>query len=248
MNIGIFIGSFKPPHKGHFEMVKSAIKKDKLNKVVIIISKNSRYLKDIIQNPKNYNISDFESEFKRTFHTKSEAYNYIKSVKSKYPFISAETSKKIWTIYLDFLKENSKLSFDYIIKSGFLFSPIMNANVFLKSELKKVDDLRCNLLDSKSPKKVDDYLLLDEDRRSSKRVESKKNKYILYKSSKNAENSRFDYLLQKYGENITSKTITMKYNINARDFRSVIDSKKSITKFLPKLNVKNQKMITQLFY
>ncbi len=216
MNIGIFIGSFKPPHKGHFEMVKSAIKKDKLNKVIILISKNPRYLKDIIQNPKNYNIHDFESEFKRTFHTKGEAYDYIKSVKNKYPSISAETSKKIWTIYLDFLKENSKLTFDYVIKSGFLFSPIMNANVFLKSELKKID--------------------------------AKKNKYILYKSSKNAENSRFDYLLQKYTtyKNLISKTINMKYNINARDFRNAIDSKKSITKFLPKLPFVSQKMIKKL--
>lgn len=218
MKIGIFIGSFKPPHKGHFEMVKSAIKKDKLNKVVIIISKNQRYLKDMIQNPKNYNIYDFESEFKRTFKTKSEAYNYIKSVKSKYPSISPETSKKIWTIYLDFLKENSKLSFDYLIKNGFLFSPIMNTNVFLKSEFKKMD--------------------------------SKKNKYILYKSSKNAENSRFDYLLGKYGtyKNLISKTIIMKYNVNARDFRSAIDSKKSITKYLPKLPVNYQKVIKKLFY
>ncbi len=216
MKIGIFVGSFKPPHKGHFEILKSAIKKDKLNKVVIIISKNPRYLKDIIQNPKNYNITDFENEFKRKFKTKSEAYNYVKLGKNKYPYISAETSKKIWTIYLDFLKENSKLSFDYVIKSGFLFSPIMNTNVFLKSELKKID--------------------------------SKKNKYILYKSSKNAENSRFDYLLEKYRiyKNVISKTITMKYNINARDFRSAIDSKKSITKFLPKLPLLHKKNIIKL--
>ncbi len=218
MKIGIFVGSFKPPHKGHFEMVKSAIKKDKLNKVIIIISKNPRYLKDIIQNPKNYNISDFETEFKRKFDTKSEAYDYVKSVKNKYPFISTEISKKIWTIYLDFLKENSKLTFDYVIKSGFLFSPIMNANVFLKSELKK--------------------------------IEAKKNKYILYKSSKNAENSRFDYLLEKYNtyKNIISKTISMKYNINARDFRSAIDSKKNITKFLPKLPINSQKIIKKLLF
>ena len=216
MKIGVFVGSFKPPHKGHFEMVNNAIKKDKLNKVIIIISKNPRYLKDIIQNPKNYNIYDFETEFKRTFKTKSEAYNYIKSIKSKYPSISTETSKKIWTIYLDFLKENSKLSFDYVIKSGFLFSPIMNTNVFLKSELKKVD--------------------------------SKKNKYILYKSSKNTENTRFDYLLGKYGKNIISKTIIMKYNVNARDFRSAIDSKKSISKYLPKLPLVSQKIIKKLFY
>jgi cytidyltransferase-like protein len=234
MKIGIFVGSFKPPHKGHFEMVKNAIQKDKLNKVVIIISKNPRYLKDIIQNPKNYNITDFEKEFKRTFKTKSEAYDYIKSVKSKYPSISVETSKKIWTIYLDFLKENSKLSFNYVIKSGFLYSPIMNTNVFLKSELKKVDD----------------YLLHAKDRRSSKQVEAKKNKYILYKSSKNAENSRFDYLLGKYSnyKNLISKTIIMKYNINARDFRNAIDFKKNITKFLPKLPLVSQKMIKKLFY
>lgn len=214
MKIGIFVGSFKPPHKGHFEMVKSAIKKDKLNKVIIIISKNPRYLKDIIQNPRNYNISDFESEFKQKFNTKGEAYNYIKSVKSKYPSISVETSKKIWNIYLNFLKENSKLTFDYDIKSGFLFSPIMNTNVYLKSELKKNN--------------------------------FKKNKYILYKSSKNIENSRFDYLLEKYDKNVISKTIIMKYNINARDFRSAIDSKKNITKFLPKLLLIYQKMIKKL--
>lgn len=216
MKVGIFVGSFKPPHKGHFEMVKNAIKKDKLNKIVIIISKNPRYLKDIIQNPKNYNITDFETQFKRIFHTKGEAYNYIKSIKSTYPSINTETSKKIWTIYLDFLKENSKLTFDYIIKSGFLFSPIMNTNVFLKSELKKID--------------------------------STKNIYIFYKSTKNVENSRFDYLLEKYSiyKNLISKTIFMKYNINARDFRNAIDSKKSISKYLPKLPVNYKKMIKKL--
>ncbi len=94
----------------------------------------------------------------------------------------------------------------------------MNANVFLKSELKK--------------------------------IEAKKNKYILYKSSKNAENSRFDYLLEKYNtyKNIISKTISMKYNINARDFRSAIDSKKNITKFLPKLPINSQKIIKKLLF
>ncbi len=216
MNIGIFVGSFKPPHKGHFEMVKNAIIKDKLNKVLIIISKNPRYLKDIIQNPRNYHISNFESEFKRSFDSKSKAYNYIKLIKSKYPYINTETSKKIWTIYLDFLKEKLKNNFTYVIKSGFLFSPIMNTNVYLKNELKKID--------------------------------SKKNKYILYKSTKNAENSRFDYLLDKYKiyKNIISKTISVTYNLNARDFRNALDKKKSITKFLPKLNITLQKEIKQL--
>ncbi len=216
MKIGIFVGSFKPPHKGHFEMVKNAIMKDKLNKVLIIISKNPRYLKDIIQNPRNYHISNLEAEFKRSFHSKSEAYDYIKSIKSKYEYISAETSKKIWTIYLDFLKEKCKNDFTFTVKNGFLFSPIMNTNVYLKSELKK--------------------------------VEAKKNKYILYKSSKNAENSRFDYLLDKYKiyKNIVSKTISVTYNLNARDFRNAIDKKKSIKKFLPTLNPTLQKEIKQL--
>ena len=40
-----------------------------------------------------------------TFKKKSEAYDYIKSIKSKYKSISPETSKKIWTIYLDFLNK-----------------------------------------------------------------------------------------------------------------------------------------------
>jgi hypothetical protein len=218
MKNGLFVGSFKPPHKGHFEMVKNAIMKDKLNKVIIIISKNPRYLKDIIQNPRNYQIYNFENEFKRKFKTKSEAYDYIKSIKSKYKSINVETSKKIWTIYLDFLKEKLKnnFTFTYVIKNGFLFSPIMNTNVYLKSELKK--------------------------------IESKKNKYILYKSNKNAENSRFDYLLDKYKlyKNIISKTISVKYNVNARDFRNAIDSNKSISKFLPKLNPNLQKEIKKI--
>jgi hypothetical protein len=216
MKIGIFVGSFKPPHKGHFEMVKNAIVKDKLNKVLIIISKNPRYLKDIIQNPRNYQISDFETEFKRSFDSKSKVYDYIKSIKNKYKSISAETSKKIWIIYLDFLKEKLKNNFIFTVKNGFLFSPIMNTNVYLKSELKK--------------------------------VEAKKNKYILYKSTKNAENSRFDYLLDKYKiyKNIISKMISVKYNVNARDFRNALDKKKSITKFLPKLNITLHKEIKRI--
>jgi hypothetical protein len=131
MKIGIFPGSFKPPHKGHFQLVKDAIKKDKLHKVVIIISKYPRYLDDKIQNAKDYSKTDLEAHFGKSFLTKSAALTYIQSIKPKSRVIDAICSKKIWEIYL------STFKIEFEVKIGFFFSPMINSNVYLKKEVTK---------------------------------------------------------------------------------------------------------------
>ncbi len=131
MHIGLFPGSFKPPHKGHLQMVKDAIRKDKLDKVVIIISKYPRYLDDKIQNAKEYSKQELEAHFGKYFSTKKAALTWIQSIKPKSPSIDAVTSKKIWEFYL------SKIKIPSEVKIGLFFSPMINSNVYLGKELKR---------------------------------------------------------------------------------------------------------------
>jgi hypothetical protein len=210
INIGIFPGSFKPPHKGHFQLIQDAIKKDKLNKVVIIISKHIRYLDDKIQNAKDYSKEELNKHFGKSFSTKSEILTYIQELKLKSPSIDPITSKKIWEFYL------SKIKVPYEVKIGFFFSPMINTNVYLGREFKKID------------------------------IVNIKNKYFLYKSSKDEQNSRFDFIQQKYKKNIIIQTKKLKYNISARDFRNDILDNKDISKYLPKLKDIQKKEVIQL--
>ncbi len=133
MKIGIFPGSFKPPHKGHFQLVKDAIKKDKLDKVIIIISKHSRYLDDKIQNPSDYSKEELSKHFKQSFPTKSAAISYTKEAKMG-DKVDPILAKEIWGFYL------STLNVLYEIKIGFFFSPMINSNVYLAKELKRDGD------------------------------------------------------------------------------------------------------------
>ncbi len=130
MHIGIFPGSFKPPHKGHFQLVKDAIKHDHLDKVVIILSKYPRYLDDKIQNAKDYSQEELSSHFGISFPTKRAALEYVQSIKPKSRLINAEIAKKIWEIYL------MKINVPYEVKIGFFFSPMINSNVYLKRMVK----------------------------------------------------------------------------------------------------------------
>ncbi len=60
MKLAIFPGSFKPPHKGHYLLVKKLLEDKSIDKIYIIISNKPRYL--LPENEKSGSVSDIESE------------------------------------------------------------------------------------------------------------------------------------------------------------------------------------------
>jgi nicotinic acid mononucleotide adenylyltransferase len=186
MNIGVFPGSFKPPHKGHFQLIQDAIKKDKLQKVVIIISKYPRYLDDKIQNAKDYSKEELNKHFGKLFATKSEALTYIQSIKSKSPSINPITSKKIWELYL------SKIKVSYEVKIGFFFSPMINSNVYLKKELKKDKQNKYFLYKSSKDEQNSRFDFIQQKYKKNIVIQIKKLKYNI-----SARDFRNDILLHK---------------------------------------------------
>ncbi len=186
MNIGIFPGSFKPPHKGHFQLIQDAIKKDKLQKVVIIISKYPRYLDDKIQNAKDYSKEELNKHFGKSFSTKSELLTYIQSIKLKSPSIDPIISKKIWEYYL------SKIKVSYEIKIGFFFSPMINSNVYLKKELKKKEENKYFLYKSSKDEQNSRFDFIQQKYKKNIVIQIKKCKYNI-----SARDFRNDILLHK---------------------------------------------------
>ncbi len=186
MNIGIFPGSFKPPHKGHFQLIQDAIKKDKLQKVVIIISKYPRYLDDKIQNAKDYSKEELNKHFGKSFSTKSELLTYIQSIKLKSPSIDPIISKKIWEYYL------SKIKVSYEIKIGFFFSPMINSNVYLKKELKKDKQNKYFLYKSSKDEQNSRFDFIQQKYKKNIVIQIKKCKYNI-----SARDFRNDILLHK---------------------------------------------------
>lgn len=200
MRVGIFPGSFKPPHKGHLEMVKRAIREDHLDKVVILISKYPRYLDDHIQNPQDYTKEELGIFRKKHFATKSEAIQDVKGLRSTAPHISAELSKRIWEIYL----EHTKAIVD--IRIAHFYSPMINANMYLKTALKK--------------KKNDgeyDYIFY-------KSKKDEKNERFRFIQSK----------IDQKENRVQFKTVDMKYDISARNMRNAILKKRPLRMYVSK--------------
>ncbi len=92
MKIGIFGGSFNPPHKMHKQIAKELIKKGYLNKVIVVPTADSynkpyllngqdRYkmLKQIFKNEKDVKVSSYEVE------GRLYTINTLNFFKSKYP-------------------------------------------------------------------------------------------------------------------------------------------------------------------
>lgn len=200
MRVGIFPGSFKPPHKGHLEMVKRAIREDHLDKVVILISKYPRYLDDHIQNPQDYTKEELGIFRKKQFATKSEAIQDVKGLRSTAPYISAELSKRIWEIYL----EHTKVIVD--IRIAHFYSPMINANIYLKTALKK----------KKNDEKYD-YIFY----KSKKDEKNERFRFIQSKVDQKENRVHF-------------KTVNMKYDISARNMRNAILKKKPLRMYVSK--------------
>ena len=81
-SLGIFGGSFDPPHKGHVEISKISLKKIKLKKIYWIITKKNPF--------KN-----------KTFYSLDERIKYAKKM--------TKAQKKIKTIYLDNIIKSSRI-------------------------------------------------------------------------------------------------------------------------------------------
>jgi phosphopantetheine adenylyltransferase len=104
MKLALFPGSFKPPHRGHYLLLKKLIDDKSIDKIYIIISPKPRYL--IEDNKKSGEVD-------------------------------AETSKKIWEVYLKNIKTDKKV---YIMISR-IPSPINMAYAIAKRSMKKGDTL-----------------------------------------------------------------------------------------------------------
>ncbi len=208
--IGIFSGSFKPPHRGHLQMVLDAIQKDRLTDVVIIISQKPRYLEEIVQYPEEFPKEAIAERFGLSLEGKGatkaaliKAANELKrSGSGKFPSITAEDSAKIWAEYLRAAPKEVGID----IRISHAFSPMINSDRYLQSAIRKDAD--------------------------------GKNQYFLYKSSKDEKNTRFDFIttgsVGKAKGRVHIKVAKLIYPLNARDFRRAILAKKSISSFLPK--------------
>ncbi len=208
--VGIFSGSFKPPHRGHLQMVLDAIQKDRLTDVVIIISQKPRYLEEIVQYPEEFPKEAIAERFGLSLEGKGatkaaliKAANELKrSGSGKFPSITAEDSAKIWAEYLRAAPKEVGID----IRISHAFSPMINSDRYLQSAIRKDAD--------------------------------GKNQYFLYKSSKDEKNTRFDFIttgsVGKAKGRVHIKVAKLIYPLNARDFRRAILAKKSISSFLPK--------------
>lgn len=128
MSIAIFPGSFKPPHIGHFDIVKKLLKKKNVNMIVIVISKKSRPLINV----RNVNKDDLVKLIKGAKEGMTKA-----KIKELVPVFTQNQSYKMWMKYIKLLpkKDQSKIQ---IMKSQ-ATSPVQNGEIIKlgKEEVKK---------------------------------------------------------------------------------------------------------------
>ena len=118
-------------------MVLDAIQKNKLDHVVIIISRNPRYLHEVIQKPQAFDKEVLSQVTGKRFLTKGAGVKWIRENRvGRFPAITATVAKAIWELYFQ-EAGNLPQGITYEVKVGFLFSPILNADVYLKSRVKK---------------------------------------------------------------------------------------------------------------
>ena len=109
MNIGIYGGSFDPPHLGHYNIVIEALKKLKIDKVIVLPNfqnpwKNStkysprkrlELLKKLFQNYPKVEISDFEINNGRPTKTIESMRYFSKQYQNIYFIIGADNLSKL---------------------------------------------------------------------------------------------------------------------------------------------------------
>ncbi len=223
--IGIYPGSFKPPQKGHYDILEKMIN-DGMDEIYILISNKPRYLSDIIQKRDLASKELIKSALKRLIKTNKNKLEKIETKKNIMEFIknhdgelgkvTAKQSKEIWQIYIKDDKEkiNIKISED--------ISPIISTMRLIQNILKN---------------------------------KKEKTKIYLYKSDKNKENKRFDDISKRYKKDVILKNIPIIYEINATSFRKKILEKgfeleeKNIKEYIPdNLEKKDIKKIINILH
>jgi nicotinic acid mononucleotide adenylyltransferase len=130
-------GSFKPPHKGHFNNLKYLLKKYKNENILIIISKKERPTNpDFYQLEKqnsNY-IKDLCIKYKINYTTKVDSIKLLKNYYlKKKEYVSDKESERLWKIYIDkLLNKNDQKRVKLMI--SYLNSPILTINSLLKQK------------------------------------------------------------------------------------------------------------------
>jgi len=138
----IYVGSFKPPHKGHYNLIRRYM--NKFDKIYIIISNKSRPLDRRLKDIESLSLNEINSILKIDSRKKSNAINIYRDMldSGKNMCIDSKQSEKVWRIYIKYL---DKLKISLMISP--LRSPVnfamriynsidknKNEVVFLKSE------------------------------------------------------------------------------------------------------------------
>lgn len=222
MKVAIFPGSFKPPHKGHFNLLEKIIEnKNKFDKIFIFISFTPRPLDPFLYEPRSMSSDDlyrilntYDKNVKPNL-TKKEYLEIYKELieNKKIAFINAEQSILIWKIYKELIDKkykNIKIP-EIIIKISYAPSPILSTGTLVKQLIKKGDVKPQNI-----------YLL---------------------KSLKNKNNQRFDYILKNNPEVKVNIIKSKDPLIHSKIFRKAImdQDKKIVEDYLPKELTTSQK-------
>ena len=162
-------GSFKPPHRGHFQNLLYLLKNYPKQNITIIISKKIRPL-----NPDFYDYDKQNSEFLKKlcnkyniiYNTKKDSLNNIKEyiLKTKY-YINAEQSLLLWNYYINNLlniEQQQKIK----VMISYLNSPILTILSLIKQ--KKYQN---------KSEKI--YLVKSEKNKDNKRFNSFNNKNVI---------------------------------------------------------------------
>lgn len=140
--IAVFPGSFKPPHSGHFSIIKNLLKNKDIKQIIILISQKPRPLNNKLRDVKTVKEAR-ELTKKYIKNTNKLSLQEIKKKinellrEDKIPSITQEESYEIWKLYLELLpkKKREKIK---IMKSR-AKSPVQNGYVIKlgKDEIKK---------------------------------------------------------------------------------------------------------------
>lgn len=140
--IAVFPGSFKPPHSGHFSIIKNLLKNKDIKQIIILISQKPRPLNNKLRDVKTVKEAR-ELTKKYIKNTNKLSLQEIKKKinellkEGKIPSITQDESYEIWKSYIELLpkKKREKIK---IMKSR-AKSPVQNGYVIKlgKDEIKK---------------------------------------------------------------------------------------------------------------
>ncbi len=214
MKIAIFPGSFKPPHKGHFNLIEKMLLENKFDKIVLFISFTPRPLDPTLYEPSNipteelYKILlNYDNKIQSGLTKKEYLQIYKNLIKEKkIPYVNAEQSILIWKIYRDYLlkKYKDKKIPELDIKISYAPSPILSTATLVKKLVNKEEVKQSNI--------------------------------HLLKSYKNRKNQRFDIVKKDYPDVKINIVKSNDPNIHSKIFRKAIldKDKKIIKEYLPK--------------